>query len=129
MPREPSKTFTDKELEIMRVLWDLGEATVKDLQQRLPGRRHYNSVLTIVRVLEQKGHVTHRVEGRAHIYRSRVSRSRAGRRVLEHLIKNVFAGSPAALVLHMVDTGDLTEADLRDIRARMLERTAKGDHG
>ena len=47
MPRKPSAMFTDKELEIMRVIWDLGEATVKDIQDRLTGDQHYNSVLTI----------------------------------------------------------------------------------
>jgi predicted transcriptional regulator len=53
MPRGPSKTFTDKELEIMRVIWELGEATAREVQERLPGEPHYNSVLTIIRVLEQ----------------------------------------------------------------------------
>ena len=60
MPRVKSKTFTDKELEIMRVLWACGEGSVRDIQQRLPPGAHYNSVLTIIRVLESKGHVNHR---------------------------------------------------------------------
>src|SRR5262249_55901625 len=68
MPRQPSKTFTDKELEIMRVIWERGEATAKAIQEALSGERHYNSVLTIIRVLERKGHLTHRAEGKAHVY-------------------------------------------------------------
>lgn len=122
MPRKPSKTFTDKELEIMRLIWELGEATVKDLQDHLPGDRHYNSVLTIIRVLERKGHLTHRVEGRAYIYRAKVSHEKASRRVLKHLVEHVFGGSASSLVLHLVETGDLTEADLREVRARMAQR-------
>ena len=71
MPRAVSKTFTDKELEIMRVVWDLGEATARQIQEAVPGEAHYNSVLTIIRVLERKGHLTHRVEGKAHVYRAK----------------------------------------------------------
>lgn len=122
MPRKPSKTFTDKELEIMQAIWELGEATVKELQEQLPGDQHYNSVLTIIRVLERKGHLTHRVEGRAHIYRAKVSQQKASRRVLKHLVEHVFGGSASSLVLHLVETGDLTEEDLREVRARMALR-------
>jgi predicted transcriptional regulator len=106
----------------MRLIWELGEATVKDLQERLPGDRHYNSVLTIIRVLERKGHLTHRAEGRAHIYRARVSHEKASRRVLKHLVEHVFGGSASSLVLHLVETGDLTEKDLREVRAQMARR-------
>jgi predicted transcriptional regulator len=86
MPRQPSKTFTDKELEIMRVVWELGEATAKQIQEQLSGDSHYNSVLTIIRVLERKGHLTHRAEGRAHIYRARQQAEKARNKVLSHLI-------------------------------------------
>lgn len=119
MPRRPSKTYTDKELEIMRVIWELGEATARQIQEKLPGNPHYNSVLTIARVLERKGHLTHRVDGRSHIYRARQSQEKARNRVLSYLIKQVFGGSPASLVLHLVETGDLTEEDLQEIRRKM----------
>lgn len=123
MPRRPSKTYTDKELEIMRVIWELGEATARQIQEKLPGNPHYNSVLTIIRVLERKGHLTHRVAGRAHIYRARQSQEKARNRVLSHLIKQVFGGSLASLILHLVETGDLTEEDLQEIRRKMNLRT------
>jgi BlaI family transcriptional regulator, penicillinase repressor len=124
MPRQPSKTFTDKELEIMRVIWERGEATAKQIQETLPGERHYNSVLTIIRVLERKGHLTHRAEGKAHIYRARAKPERAQRRVLSHMIEQVFGGSAATMVLHLVETGDLTEDDLKEVRAKMAARAA-----
>src|SRR5687767_7720737 len=112
MPRTASKTFTEKELEIMQVVWELGEATTKQIQEKLPGERHYNSVLTIIRVLERKGHLVHRAEGKAHVYRARQQEEKSKGRVLSHLIKQVFGGSAASLVLHLVETGDLTEEDL-----------------
>ncbi|MDQ3818870.1 MAG: BlaI/MecI/CopY family transcriptional regulator [Acidobacteriota bacterium] len=122
MPRKPSVTFNDKELEIMRVVWELGEATVKQIQERLSGVRHYNSVLTIVRVLEQKGHLTYRVKGRAHVYSAKVHPDRARRRVLSHLVNQVFGGSAVTLVLNLVDAGSLTKQDLDDVRRRLAAR-------
>ncbi len=122
MPRTPSKTFTEKELEIMRVVWELGEATAKQIQEKLPGERHYNSVLTIIRVLERKGHLTHRAEGKAHVYRARKGEQKSRSHALTHLIKQVFGGSAASLVLHLVETGDLTEEDLSEVRQQMVAR-------
>jgi predicted transcriptional regulator len=118
MPRTPSKTFTEKELEIMRVVWKLGEASARQIQEALPGERHYNSVMTIIRVLEKKNHLTHREEGRVYIYRARVNADAARTRVLKHLVKQVFGGSAASLVMNLVETGDLTAAELDAIRAR-----------
>ena len=122
MPRTPSKTFTDKEMEIMRVVWELGEATAKQIQEKLPGERHYNSVLTIIRVLERKGHLMHRPEGKAHVYRAKSTQEKSRSKVLGHLIKQVFGGSAASLVLHLVETGDLTEEDLSEVRQQMVAR-------
>jgi len=128
MPRGPSKTFTDKELEIMRVIWERGEATAREIQELLPGEPHYNSVLTIIRVLERKGHLTHRPQGKAHVYRARQQPEKSRSRVLAHLINQVFGGSAASLVLHLVETGDLTEDDLRAIRRQMAssDKAKKG---
>lgn len=122
MARTASKTFTEKELEILRILWELGEATTRQVQQRLPGERHYNSVLTIIRVLERKGHVTHRAEGKTHVYRALQQPEKSKGRVLSHLIRQVFGGSAASLVLHLVETGDLTEDVLADVRRRIAKR-------
>jgi predicted transcriptional regulator len=118
MPRQPSKTFTDKELEIMRVIWRLGEASARQIQQELPGERHYNSIMTIVRVLERKKHLAHREDGRAHIYRATVNPDKARTRVLKHLVKNLFGGSATSLVMNLIETGDLTADDLAEIRRK-----------
>lgn len=127
MPRKPSAGFTDKELEIMRIIWELGEATVKDIQERLPGDRHYNSVLTIIRVLERKGHLVHRTEGKTYVYRAGEGRDQARSRLLRHLVKNVFGGSAASVVLNLVQTGDLTNNDLDRIRRKVARKTVEKD--
>src|SRR2546423_2873189 len=105
MPRQPSKTLTDKELEIMRAVWELGEASVKDIQKHLPGEQHYNSVLTIIRVLEQKGHLTHREDGRTHIYYATEKAEKTRSRLLDYIVDEVFGGSAASVVLNLVETG------------------------
>ena len=128
MARKPSKLFTDKELEIMKIIWQMGEATVKDIQERLPGAPHYNSVLTIIRVLERKGHLVHRAEGKTHFYRAGESKEKASIRLLRHLIDQVFGGSAASVVLNLVQAGDLTKKDLDKIRARISAMNKeKGD--
>ena len=126
MPRQPSKTLTDKELEIMRADWELGEGSVKDIQNHLPGQQHYNSILTIIRVLEQKGHLKHREEGRTHFYRATEKPEKSRNRMLGHLVDEVFGGSAASVVLNLVEAGDLTRKDLDKIRQKIkaVEREA-----
>ena len=119
MARKPSQGFTDKEMEIMKIIWQVGEATVKDIQENLPGEPHYNSVLTIVRVLERKGHVVHRAEGKLFFYSASESGDNARTRLLRHLVDQVFGGSAASVVLNLVEAGDLTKKDLEKIRAKI----------
>ena len=119
MPRKPSKTFTDKELEIMQVIWEMGEASIKQIQEQLPGDKHYNSILTIIRVLEQKGHLAHREAGRTYIYTAKEEQETSRHRILDHLVNHVFGGSVASLLLNLVEAGDLTSADLDAVRKRI----------
>lgn len=125
MARKPSETFTDKELEIMQIVWESGEATTRQIQENLSGERHYNSVLTIVRVLEKKGHLIHREDGKTFIYRATESREQGRKSVLGYLVKQVFGGNAASLVLNLVETGDLTTQDLDEIRKQIGNQPAK----
>jgi predicted transcriptional regulator len=109
----------------MRIIWDLGEATGKQIQDALPGHPHYNTVLTIIRVLQRKGHLTHRAQGRTFIYRAKVSREKSCRRLLSQLVNQVFGGSAASVVLGLVEAGDLTEDDLDAIRERLNRSSGK----
>jgi BlaI family penicillinase repressor len=121
VPRKPSEGFTDKEIEIMRVVWQLGEATVKDIQQQLPGEPHYNSVLTIVRVLDRKGHLVHRAEGKTYFYSPGESKDKARGRLLRNLVDQAFGGSAASAVMNLAETGDLTKDDLDEIRRKIAK--------
>jgi BlaI family transcriptional regulator, penicillinase repressor len=127
MPRRPSRNFTERELEIMQIIWDKQEATVRDIQQALPPGRHYNTVLTIIRVLERKGHVSHRQEGRGFAYRALAHPEKSRSRALAHLIDSVFGGSSESVVLNMVDAGTLTLDELDEIRRKLKKREKEGN--
>jgi len=94
--------FTDRELDVMSVLWDAGSATVAQVRERLSDDLAYTTVLTVLRTLEQKGYVRHTGEGRAHRYRPLVKRAAAGRSALRRLVDKVFDGSPELLLTQLV---------------------------
>src|SRR6266487_2278411 len=80
-------SFTDRELDVMSVLWDIGPATVADVRERIADELAYTTVLTVLRTLEQKGYVGHTEDGRAHRYKPLVKREVAGRTALRRLRK------------------------------------------
>jgi BlaI family transcriptional regulator, penicillinase repressor len=118
MPR-----FTDRELDVMSVLWDVGPATVAEVQARLADRLAYTTVLTILRTLEEKGHVGHREgPGRAYLYHARVAREAAGSSALGRLVDRVFQGSPELLLTQLVSERDLSAEELERMRRLLDER-------
>src|SRR6266511_2496800 len=104
MSRPKSSNLTDGELKLMRVLWDKGEANVSDVVLALKERPKpaYNTVLTVLRILEKKGYVTHRKDGRAFIFVPIVDRVRATRSALAMLVNRFFEGSPKLLILNLL---------------------------
>ncbi|MGH7477097.1 MAG: BlaI/MecI/CopY family transcriptional regulator [Longimicrobiales bacterium] len=117
--------FTERELDVMAVLWELGEATVAEVQERLPDALAYTTVLTVLRTLEEKGHVGHREVGRAYRYTPRVGREAAGRSALKRLVGTIFGGSPELLLTQLVSDRRLTDAQLERLRMLLDERLGK----
>jgi BlaI family transcriptional regulator, penicillinase repressor len=115
-------SFTDRELDVMAVLWERGSATVAEVRERIPDELAYTTVLTVLRTLEEKGHVAHRGEGKAHRYFPLVERRVAGRSALARLIDTVFNGSPELLLTQLVTERDLSEEQLKRIRKLMDAR-------
>ncbi len=112
--------FTDRELDVMSVLWDLDSATVAEVREQLADDLAYTTVLTVLRTLEQKGYVGHTGEGRAHRYRPLVKREAAGRSALRRLVDKVFDGSPEMLLTNLVSDKNLSDEELRRLR-RLLQ--------
>src|SRR5580658_11208890 len=92
MPPKRSITLTQAELRLMKVLWDRGESTVADMVTvtSAEGELAYTSVLTTIRILETKGYVSHRQEGRAFLYSTSVGEREAGRTEVRHVLQRFF---------------------------------------
>ena len=114
--------FTDRELDVMNVLWDTGSATVAEVRERLSDDLAYTTVLTVLRTLDQKGYVAHIGEGRAHRYRPLVKRAAAGRSALRRLVEKVFDGSPELLLTQLVSDKNLSDEELRRLRKLLADR-------
>jgi len=123
LARGKSATLTEAELRIMNVLWDKGPATVHDVLQALPSKPNlaYNSVLTIIRILETKGYVKHVKDKRAHIYMSRIDREDATRFEVRHLVSRFFGNSHERLLLNILEESSIDAEELARVR-ELLER-------
>jgi len=125
MARRRSPNLTEGELRLMDVLWDKGSATVAEVCDALPKALGlaYNTVLTTLRILEDKEYVAHvkAKEGRAFIYRPRIGRNEAGRNAVRYLVSRFFRNSPELLVLNLLKDEDLSEKELRRIRQMLAE--------
>ena len=119
-------SFTDRELDVMAVLWDRGSATVAEVRERLADDLAYTTVLSVLRTLEEKGHVGPRGEGKAHRYFPLVERRVAGRSALARLIDTVFNGSPELLLTQLVSDKDLTDEQIKKLR-RLMDARLRGD--
>lgn len=122
--KKKTQFLTEVELEFMTRLWELGRATVRDVQDALaPARKlAYTSAATILRILEQKGFVTSTKQGKTFIYRPVLSKDAYQSRSLRNLSEKLFDNTPATLVARLVDDYDLSEEALDEIRALIDKR-------
>jgi predicted transcriptional regulator len=118
--------FTPRELDVMAVLWERGPSTVSQVQESLPDELAYTTVLTILRVLEEKGHVGHTSEGRAHRYAPLVARQLAGTSALKRITERLFSGSPALLLTRLVEDDNVSEEELRRMKELLERRLEEG---
>lgn len=119
--------FTDRELDLMAVLWERGPSTVAEVREQLDDDLAYTTVLTILRTLEQKGHVGHEEEGKAHRYFARVDREAAGESALRHMVAKLFAGSPSLLLTQLVSDESLSAAEMKRMRKLLKKRLTEDD--
>jgi BlaI family penicillinase repressor len=121
--------FTDRELDVMGVLWDLGSATVAEVQERLVDELAYTTVLTILRTLEDKGRVRHEEVGRAYRYFPLVDREEAGANAVRRMVRKLFRGSPELMLTQLVTERGLTSEQMRRMKmlldARLKEERSK----
>ncbi len=121
MPRR-EVIFTNRELDVMDVLWERGSGTVLEVRERIIDELAYTTVLTILRTLEEKGYVGHEAEGRAYRYYPLVERVQAQESHLRRLLKKLFSGSPELLVTQLVSDRDLPREEIERLRKLLDER-------
>ena len=125
MARKKSPNLTEAELRLMDVIWEKGQATVGEVAEALPRDLGlaYNTVLTTLRILEEKGYLRHTKakEGRAFVYQALVGRDEASRSAVRYLVSRFFRNSPELLVLNLLEDEELTARELRRIRALIAE--------
>ena len=115
--------FTDREIDVMEVLWEHGPSLVAEVQAQLSDELAYTTVLTILRTLEGKGYVNRAPEGRGHRYFPAVQQAAAQKSALQHLKRKLFKGSAELLFLHLVSDHRLSEKQIRNMRKLLEEKS------
>ena len=109
--------LTQRELDIMSVLWDLGEATVTEVRDRVDPELAYTSISSMIRTLELKGYVSHRRgEGKTHVYFPAIDPETAGESALSRMLEKIYGGSPIKLLAHLMEQRKLSAAELARMR-------------
>ncbi len=118
MRRKSLTHLGETEMEVLHHVWDLGEATVADVRERILEDRDvaYTTVMTVLKKLSEKGYLTHRKEGRSYVYEPAQEPSAVQHSLLQRLIEKVFRGSPAALIQTLVKQENLSDAERREIK-------------
>ena len=117
--------LTQRELDIMSVLWELGEATVTEVRDRVDPNLAYTSISTMIRTLEMKGYVSHRRgEGKTHVYFPVIDPETAGASALGRVLDKIYGGSPIKLLAHLMERRRLSDKELARMRD-LLKRPKK----
>lgn len=109
--------LTDREADVMQLLWDHGPSVVAEVRARLSDELAYTTVLTILRTLEAKGYVGHQEEGRVHRYFAAVQQQAARKSALRHLTSKLFKGSSELLFAHLVSDRKLSPEQVQRMRS------------
>lgn len=118
--------LTQRELDVMSALWELGEATATEVRDRVDPGLAYTSVSTMIRLLEAKGFVGHRRgEGKAHVYFPAIDPETAGASALARVLDKIYGGSPIRLLAQLVEHRRLSSSDLEKMRALLADSKKK----
>ena len=120
----PNSRFTDRELDVMSILWRNGPATVSEVRAQLSDRLAYTTVLWVLQTLDQKGFVEHKREGRAYRYYPLVEPEEAGTKALDRIVDKVFQGS-SVLLAQLVSERDISTEELEAMRDLLDQRLAE----
>ena len=128
MPRHKEKTLTDLELAIMEIVWQKGQATVRDVYEAIQPIRPlaYNTILTVLTKLREKGIVSSQPRGKAYLYTPLVSETEAAKRSVTRIMEQFFAGSARSLAAHLIKTQSMEPDELEELK-RLVDETLEGE--
>ena len=127
MARKRQEGMTDRETEIMQVVWSTGETTVEDVRRGLEGDLADSTVRTLLTIMEDKGYVSSNLEGRARVYRARVGRDEAQASALKSLTRRLFGGSPDLVVARLIEDEEISLEELDRLRDSLRLREEECD--
>jgi predicted transcriptional regulator len=124
MGKRKLRSISPTETEILRLVWELNEATVQQIREQLPLDRKlaYNTVQTLLNRLEQKGYLKHRIEGRAHVYLPSVKQKEVIKTTVGNFLDRLFGGDPKPLVQFLAEDGKIDEQDINRLRELINKR-------
>ena len=123
MPRSPSSQPTEVEIQILRILWELGPSPVREIHKRLNAAKgtNYSTTVKMLSVMLQKGLVKRDEDAQPHVYRPAANRAKTGKKMLDDLIERVYDGSAMSLVLHALSSTRASKEELDEVR-RLLDQ-------
>ena len=123
MARHKTPTLTEAELRLMKIVWEHDQVTVNDVMTAIPVSKSlaYNTILTTMRILEQKGYLRREKIGRSHVYRPLVSRHQARTKAMRQMVSSFFDGSPEQLMLSVLENEQLTSEEIARLK-RMIDK-------
>jgi BlaI family transcriptional regulator, penicillinase repressor len=118
---------TDSELAILRILWDRGPSTVRQVHEAFAGTRDtgYTTTLKLMQIMADKGLVTRNESARTHVYAATASETQTQRQLVKDLVDRAFGGSAAALLMHALDAEGATPDELREMRKLIADYREK----
>ncbi|MCA9062794.1 MAG: BlaI/MecI/CopY family transcriptional regulator [Planctomycetaceae bacterium] len=127
MARPPSRQFTEVELQVLNVLWEQGPSPVRDIHTRLNQERgtNYSTTVKMLSVMLEKGLLTRDESQTPHIYKAAVTRNRAGRRMLDNLVRRIYEGSTMSLVVQALTHGNASPEEIGELRQLLDELEKK----
>jgi BlaI family penicillinase repressor len=123
MGKQKLRGISPAETEILRIIWELGQATIQQIHEKLPARRKivYKTVLTLVRRLERKGYVEHKRQGKAHVYSAVVKREDVVRRTVLDFVDRLFGGDAGPLVQFLAEEGHINADEFKRLK-RIIDK-------
>ncbi len=125
MPRQKTSILTEREAEIMSVLWEVDAATAEDIRRQITGEPHDSTVRTLLRVLVSKGHVVIDGSVRPATYKARVKQTTVRKKAARDIVKRFFGGSAEELVLHLLENDGLSLQQIKLLESKYRQRSSE----